>query len=72
MSMSVQEWKDQLNLSEEQERQLTSVLADFSRYYHDLLADGNTRIVQILNPEQKKKFDLMMADHKANRDHAGN
>lgn len=65
MSMSTAEWKSQLDLTEDQERQLTSVLADFSRYYGNLLADGNTRILQILNPDQKIKFQRMMAEHKA-------
>lgn len=64
MTMSIREWKDELDLTDEQTRQLTSILDDFSRYYNNLLADGNTRIVQILNPDQKKKFDRMMAEHK--------
>jgi Spy/CpxP family protein refolding chaperone len=68
MSMSIREWKEQLSLTGEQERQLTSVLDDFSRYYDNLLADGNTRILQILNPEQRRKFERMMAEHKAGRD----
>jgi len=67
MSMSVREWKAQLDLTDEQERQLRSVLDDFSRYYDNLLSDGNTRILQILNPEQRRKFELMMAEHKAGR-----
>jgi hypothetical protein len=64
MSMSIREWKQQLNLTDEQTRQLTSVLDDFSRLYDDLLSDGNTRILQILNEDQKKKYDRMIADHK--------
>jgi hypothetical protein len=64
MSMSIREWKQELNLSEEQTRQLTSVLNDFSRYYDNLLADGNTRILQLLTEDQQKKYDRMIADHK--------
>ncbi|MDQ1472629.1 MAG: hypothetical protein QOJ99_4109, partial [Bryobacterales bacterium] len=52
MSMSVQEWRQKLDLSEEQTRQLTSILDDFSRYYDDVLSDGNSRVMQILNREQ--------------------
>ena len=63
-TMSIAEWKDKLNLTDDQTRQLTSILDDFSRLYDDLLSDGNTRIVQILNDEQKKKYQKMMADHK--------
>jgi hypothetical protein len=64
MSMSIREWKQELNLTEEQTRQLTSVLDDFSRYYDNLLSDGNSRILQILNEDQKKKYRQMMAEHK--------
>ncbi len=64
LSMSVTEWKQQLSLTEEQTGQLTSILDDFSRYYDNVLADGNSRIVQILNPEQRGKFEQMLRDHK--------
>ena len=63
--MSVGEWKRKLDLSDDQAIQLTSILDDFSRYYDNLLADGNTRILQILNTDQKKKFEKMMLEHKA-------
>jgi hypothetical protein len=63
-SMSVTEMKNGLNLSDEQTRQLTSILDDFSHYYDNLLADGSSRIVQILNPEQKKLFDQMLLQHR--------
>jgi hypothetical protein len=63
MSMSVREWQAELDLTAEQTRQLTSILDDFSRYYSDLSADGNTRIMQILNEEQKRKFEKMIVAH---------
>jgi|SwirhisoilCB3_FD_contig_121_135212_length_1152_multi_4_in_0_out_0_1 Spy/CpxP family protein refolding chaperone len=59
-SMSVAEMKTSLNLTDEQTRQLTSILDDFSHYYDNLLADGNSRILEILNPEQKKQFAEML------------
>jgi|SRR6185312_11404259 len=59
-SMSVAEMKANLNLTDEQTRQLTSILDDFSHYYDNLLADGNSRILDILNPEQKKQFAEML------------
>jgi hypothetical protein len=64
MTMSIREWKEELNLTDEQTRQLTLVLDDFSRYYDNVLADGNTRILQILNSDQKKKYERMIAEHK--------
>jgi Spy/CpxP family protein refolding chaperone len=64
MTMSIQEWKEKLDLTDEQTRQLTSILDDFSRYFSNLVSDGNTRIVQILNADQKLKYERMMAEHK--------
>jgi Spy/CpxP family protein refolding chaperone len=61
---SVNEMKDSLNLTEEQTRQVTSVLDDFSTMYDNLLADGHTRILQILDPEQKKRFAQMFQQHR--------
>jgi uncharacterized protein YneF (UPF0154 family) len=62
--MSVTEMKDGLNLSDDQTKQLTSILDDFSHYYDNLLADGNSRILQILNPDQKKLFYQMLQQHR--------
>ena len=64
LSMSVTEWKDQLNLSDQQTEQLKSILDDFSHYYDNVLADGNSRIMQILNPEQKTRFERMLQQHR--------
>ena len=63
-SMSVREWKQQLDLSDEQTRQLTSVLDDFAHYYDNLLADGNSRVRQILTPQQTQKYERMIREHK--------
>ncbi len=64
LSMSVTEWKSELNLTDQQTVQLTSILDDFSHYYDNVLADGNTRIMQILNPEQRKRFEQMLVAHR--------
>ena len=64
LSMSVMEWKQELDLTDEQTAQITSILDDFSRYYDNVLADGNTRIIQILNPVQRGKFEQMLRAHK--------
>jgi hypothetical protein len=64
MSMSLREWKTELNLTDDQTRQLKSILDDFARYYDNLLSDGNTRIVQILNDDQRRKYDRMMEQHR--------
>ena len=64
LSMSVTEWKQQLDLTDGQTTQLTSVLDDFSRYYDNVMADGNSRIIQILNPQQRAKFEQMLREHR--------
>jgi hypothetical protein len=64
LSMSVAEWKQQLDLTDQQTVQLTSILDDFSHYYDNVLADGNSRIMQILNPEQRSRFERMIRDHR--------
>ena len=63
-SMSVTEMKGELSLTDDQTRQLTSILDDFSHYYDNLLADGNSHILQILNAEQKRRYEQMIRDHK--------
>jgi hypothetical protein len=64
LSMSVTEWKEELNLSDDQTERLKSVLDDFSHYYDNVLADGNSRIMQILNPEQRRRFEQMLEAHR--------
>lgn len=62
-------FKTQLDLSGPQADKLALVLDDYSQYYQsledqleDLRATGKTRIMAILNPEQREKFEKMMTD----------
>jgi uncharacterized membrane protein len=64
LSMSVAEWKSQLGLSDQQAAELTSILDDFAHYYDNVLADGSSRVMQILNPEQRVLFRKMLREHK--------
>lgn len=64
LSMSVTEWKQELNLTDQQTVQLTSILDDFSHYYDNVLADGNSRIMQILNPDQRRRYEQMLEAHR--------
>ena len=57
---TVEEWKRQLDLSEDQTRQIVSILDDFSQYYDNVLADGNSRVMQVLKPEQQRRFEEML------------
>jgi Spy/CpxP family protein refolding chaperone len=72
--ISLQRFKRELDLTPEQAAQMESVLDDFVLYYQTLQtqmdevrASGKERIVRILNPEQRKKFDRLMADLQARR-----
>jgi hypothetical protein len=61
--------KSELDLTEDQAREVETVLDDYVLYYQnlqgqldDVRAQGRDRILKILNPEQKKKFNKMMND----------
>ena len=58
-----------LSLSTDQSEKIALVLDDFGLYYQslqeqadDLRAPGKTRILQILNPNQRDKFEKFMND----------
>jgi Spy/CpxP family protein refolding chaperone len=62
-------FRAELNLSPPQTEKLALVLDDYRQYYQslqdqleDLRATGKTGIMQILNPEQRVKFEKMMND----------
>jgi len=63
----LQNFKTKLDLSQEQTDQIAVVLEDYRHYYEslqdqldDLRSTGRTRIVQILQPGQREKFEKMM------------
>jgi hypothetical protein len=65
----LQKFKTQLDLSGAQTEKLGLVLDDYSQYYQslqdqldDLRATGKNRILQILNPDQRAKFQKVMTD----------
>jgi len=56
--------KAQLNLTPQQEETVTKVLDDYGKYYQnieddreDVAAHGKQRILDVLNDEQKKRFN---------------
>jgi len=61
---TVLKWKKELNLREGQQRELETTLDDFAKYYDNVLADGKTRIMGILDDEQKRKFEHMLLEHR--------
>jgi Spy/CpxP family protein refolding chaperone len=72
--ISLQRFRRELDLTPEQAQQMEGVLDDFVLYYQTLQtqmdevrASGKERIVRILNPEQRRKFDGIMAELQARR-----
>ena len=72
--ISLQRFKRELDLSPEQAEQMETVLDDFVLYYQTLQtqmdevrASGKERILRILNPEQRKKFEKTMSELQARR-----
>lgn len=62
-------FRTQLDLDGGQVQKLSLLLDDYSQYYEslqeqldDLRSTGKTRIMQILNPQQREKFEKMMSD----------
>jgi|SRR5579862_5434283 len=63
------QFKTELGLTQPQAEKLALVLDDYRQYYQslqdqldDLRATGKTRIMAILNDDQKQKFEKMMTD----------
>ncbi len=65
----LQDFKTKLDLSAEQTDQIAVVLQDYSHYYEslqdqldDLRSTGLSRILQILQPGQREKFQKMRSE----------
>lgn len=63
---SYEQLKTELNLTPEQSDRLKTILDDFVKYHEDLEAQiedvratGRNRIVQILTPEQRQRFEKL-------------
>jgi uncharacterized membrane-anchored protein YhcB (DUF1043 family) len=63
-TLTLERWKHDLNLTSQQSAQIEQILDDFSKYYDNVLADGNTRILQILDDKQKTRFQQMLKDRR--------
>lgn len=69
--MTMQMLKRELDLTPEQATKVETEIDDFVMYYQglqgqmdDWRAEGKKRIMQILTPEQQKKFERIMQDKK--------
>jgi uncharacterized membrane protein len=52
----------ELQLTPAQSEQVQSILNDFWQYYRTVLTDGKTRVEQVLNEEQRRKFERLLQD----------
>ena len=55
--------KRELNLTPTQQEQMESILNDFWQYYRTVLSDSKTKVEQILNEEQRRKFERILQEH---------
>jgi hypothetical protein len=62
--MWLQRWKKELDLTPQQSQEMTLILDDFNMYYRNVLSDGKARILRVLNEEQRKKFDKLLAEQR--------
>ena len=58
--ISLQKWQRELNLTTQQTQDLESILDDFGLYYRNVLSDGKSRILKILDEDQKRKFNRLL------------
>lgn len=72
--ISLQRFKKELNLTPQQEKDMEGVLDDFMMYYQTLQAQmdevraaGKSRILRILNNDQKQRFERMLNEMQARR-----
>ena len=63
----LQNFKTQLNLNPDQAQKVAAILEDYRHFYEsledqldDIRATGKNRIIQVLEPEQRAKFEKMM------------
>ena len=69
--ISLQRFEKELSLSPQQAREMELILDDFMQYYHTLQAQmdevratGKSRILRMLDDEQKQKFEGMIEELK--------
>src|SRR5438105_3639107 len=63
VDVTLNRWRANLDLRPAQEEQLRSILEDFHKYYDSVVAEGHERILNVLDPGQRVKFEKMMKEH---------
>lgn len=60
--MTLERWRTELSLTPDQTAQIGSIIDDFDKYYDSVIGEGHERIIRVLTPEQKRKFEKMLRD----------
>jgi len=53
----------ELDLTPQQAEQMRTVLNDMWQYYRIVMTDSKSRVDQLLNEDQRRKFDRLLAEH---------
>ena len=53
----------ELDLTPAQTEQIQSILNDFWQYYRTVLSDSKARVEQLLNEDQRRKFERLLQEH---------
>jgi Spy/CpxP family protein refolding chaperone len=62
-----QKLQKELDLTPDQSQQIESLLNDFWQYYRGVLGDSKSKLEQLLTPEQRVKFERMLAAEQQKR-----
>lgn len=57
--------KRELDLTPAQQEQMESILNDFWQYYRTVLSDSKFKVEQILNEEQRRKFERILQERQS-------
>ena len=52
----------ELNLTQPQAEQVSSILADMWQYYRTVLSDSKNRVEQVLTPGQRQRFEQLLKE----------
>ena len=64
-SLYLERLRKDLDLTPSQVEQMSTLLDDFNTYYRSVLSDGRQRIMQILNDNQRHKFEQILQQRKS-------
>jgi uncharacterized membrane protein len=61
-ALNFERLQKELDLTPAQAEQVRSILNDFWDYYRTVLSDGKVRVEQVLNEQQRKKFERLLQE----------